>query len=802
VRASIASGAVAAAALFAVHAAANELNRHGIDPTLVRDERGMSLFLPEGSRTPSGLLYEPPYEIRRPLRLGNEWSTRVSAEFGVVDSDGDARLRNYADYRSGFLLNYFSFGLDRPSSAHYIDVTAGAVGRDDQYWRASGGRHGSWHTNLYFNQTPTLLSDQARTVFHGAGSGNLTLAPGLTPGDNTPAQIDAALRSAAPFELGFVRKKAGLDIDVTPEGGWRYYARYTQDRKVGTRPSGGASSYPGFPFAETIEPIDYKTHDVFAGVQWAGEVLQVNLAYAGSFFRNGIDTLTWENPLLVGDPAVMQRGRTDLYPDNNFHNLKLDLSAALPLRGRLSGGVSVGRMTQDDELVAPTVNSGMIGFPPTDLANWNTTGALSRKSAGARIDTLLTHLSGSFSPLRDLSLQAKWRRYEEENKTRYEAFNPQTGETGYVGLDGSVVNTVPNNFFSVQLRSIPFECMKDSYGADVDYRVLRRTNVTLGYERENNECRYRESARTEEGRVRAALNNRDLSWATIRLSYEHARRTGDQYNSAPSAAFYAPSAFFNTPQTLAELRKYDLAERDQDVVNARVNFLLSATMDLAVSGKIQDNDYRAAYGRLEDRSSAVNLEWNWQPRPTASAYVHYGFERRRNRMALINDDPAGWLSGDASAGGAVYPFANQWTETSQDDTYTVGLGFRYTFGRATLESGYAYLYSPYRTRYSFASSDALAGGAAAAADAGEGMPDIKFRRQTLDASLRFALDKNSALRVVYTYERARFEDWHYDGLPLVLGSEAVFLGAGPRNYTASLIGLLYQYSPGGQEKTR
>jgi MtrB/PioB family decaheme-associated outer membrane protein len=766
------------------------------DPTLVRDERGMSLLLPEPSRTPSGLLYEPPYRVPQPLRLGGDWTYRLSAEFGFADSDDDAKVRDYRDYRSGFLLNYFSAGVERGASGHYADLTASAVGRDDQSWLARYGRLGAFRGSAFFNKTPTLLAEDARSVFLGAGGGNLTLAPGLAPGDNTPAQIDAVLGTAGPLELGFVRKRAGLDLDVTPGEAWRLYARYAQDRKAGTRALGAAaSSTPGTPFAEVIEPIDYKTHEVFAGVQWAGEVFQANLAYAGSFFRNGIGTLTWEQPLLVGDSAVLQRGRVDLYPDNEFHNLKLDLSAALPLRGRLSGGVSVARMTQDDELIPPTVNSGVILFPPADLANWNTPGALSQRSAGARIDTLLAHASASFSPLSDLTLQAKWRRYEEENKTRYEAFNPQTGESGYVGLDGSIINTVPNNFLSVQLRSVPFECNKENYGADADYRLLRRTNLSLGYEREDQECRYREHAHTEEGRVRVALNNRDLSWAAIRLSYEHARRTGDTYNSAPNSAFYAPSAFLNTPQTLAELRKHDIAERDQDVANARINFLLSATMDLALSAKFVDNDYRAAYGRLEDRTGGVNIQWNWQPRPTASAYVHYGFERRRNRMASINDDPAGYLSGDAMAGGAVYPLANQWEEESQDDTYTVGLGFRYGLGRATLETAYAYLYSPYRTRYKFASDGALAGGAIAAADAGDGMPDINFRRQTFDASLRFALDKNSALRLIYTYERATYTDWHYDGLPLVLGSEAVFLGAGPRNYTASLIGLLYQYSP-------
>src|SRR6185295_2802251 len=100
-------------------------------------------------------------------------------------------------------------------------------------------------------------------------------------------------------------------------------------------------------------------------------------------------TLTWEQPLTVGDPAALQRGRIALYPDNAYHNLKLDMSASLPLRGRLSGGFSWSRMTQNDSLVAPTVNSGFLG--PVNLANWNTTDALSQGNANARIDTRVAH---------------------------------------------------------------------------------------------------------------------------------------------------------------------------------------------------------------------------------------------------------------------------------------------------------------------------------------------------------------------------------------------------------------------------
>jgi MtrB/PioB family decaheme-associated outer membrane protein len=796
-----AHGAAADSAFGVDTAQGSAFNRSGMDPTLERDSRGKSLLIREPSRTPTGSLYESPWEIPQDVPLAGNWTYHLSTELGAIYSqDGAPRIRNYGDYRDGFTLNYFNLGMEQAGTARYLDFTAGAVGRDDQYYRATFGSYGDFRTSLYFSQIPTLFTDRARTVFMGVGSGNLTLPAGLVPGNNTPAQLAAALQSASPFDLGFTRKKAGLDVDATPAADWRVYARYTQERKKGTRPFGGASSYPGVAAVETIEPLDYKTHDLAAGVQWSGNTVQANLSYAGSFFRNAIDTLTWEQPLTVGDPAVVQRGRMDLYPDNGSHNLKLDLSAALPMRGRVSGGLSWSRMTQDDNLIAPTVNSGVIGA--VNLANWNTTDALSQKTAGARIDTRLAHLSGSFSPFADLQLQARLRHYEQDNKTSYTAFNPLTGEFGYLGLDGTNnVNIVPG-LFRTQIRSIPYEQRKDNYGVEGDYRLLRRTNVTLGYEREDVRMPYREYGRTQEDRLRVALNNRDIPWATVRLSWEHAKRAGDDYNYDPYAPFYSGVSLINAPATLSGLRKYDIADRTQQLVKGRVNFLVAADMDLAVAGRYVDNDYGAAYGRLAERIAAFNLEWNWQPRPGASAYAHYGFERRSNRIAQIADNPAGWATGNPNAGGAVYPLANRWDEESRDDAHTVGVGFRYAFARATLESGYSWQYSPYSTRYSYASNGALVGGAVAAAGATDGMPDILFRQQALATSLRIRIDKHTALRLYHRYERTKNEDWHYDGLPLVFANGAgVFLGAGPQSYSAHLFGIFLQYTPGQPENT-
>lgn len=59
------------------------------------------------------------------------------------------------------------------------------------------------------------------------------------------------------------------------------------------------------------------------------------------------------------------------------------------------------------------------------------------------------------------------------------------------------------------------------------------------------------------------------------------------------------------------------------------------------------------------------------------------------------------------------------------------------------------------------------------------------------------------MRFHYRYERADYDDWHYDNLPYILGAgDALFLGAGPRNYTDNLFGVFYQYTAGKCEKPR
>jgi hypothetical protein len=851
------------------------------------DARGKSLMIPDLNRTPSGFLYGYAFEPPVYLPFGADWNVRFTAEAGALHLDhpvSSAQFNQRRDWSNGFLLNSFNLGLENDKSGRFLEVAGGGIARDDQFLQAKYGRYGDYRVRLYYSEMAQPFGGNAQTFYDGAGSGKLSLRPGfgLVPGGTGVSAAGKAAdalnmqRALQGIDLGLTRKKAGMEVESSIDDTTSVLLRYSQERREGTRPfagtmgfvfamtpaGGGASNVAGGSAVETIEPVDYRTHDLLASLRWARQTVQANMTYTGSFFRNDIDTLTWENPYSSANGAgILKYGRTDLAPNNDFHNFKLDLAAsALPMRGQVNGSLSVGRMTQNDRYSAPIVNSGNLASTPissssTPLANptpftsqgvasaspvlnadlWNTTDALSQKSANARIDTWQGTLGGAIQPSDDLTLRAKLRRYAEDNKTKYIAYNPLTGQYGYVALDGGLwvnskgysgiysdttgtISTPSGNIdvlrsvFPIRYRSIPFEYTKDNFNLDGEYRLARRTLLSLGAEREEYTRAHRERDRTWENRYRLALNNRDLDWATVRVSYEYGDRTGSTYNPDPYEEFImSPAAPLAStqggnsgnlmavpPHTLAELRKFDLSDRIQRVVNARVNFLVRSDMDLMLSGKLLDNSYDADYGRSLERTTSLNADWSWSLSPRTGTYAHYSVQRSRQHQANINDAASGPYNlgnQDDDAGSANYPLANAWTQLSNDNSRSLGLGARHGIGLVTFETNFTMVHSRNSNSYTYATPAALTNptNAAFVAMAGSGMEDSVYRQKILDTGLTFQVRKDMAWRLFHRYESARFTDWHYDGLQNVYNNFA-FLGAGPQNYSVNTIGVFFRYT--------
>ena len=139
--------------------------------------------------------------------------------------------------------------------------------------------------------------------------------------------------------------------------------------------------------------------------------------------------MTFQNPLFIttntiaGVPATtFTQGQFDLYPSNDYYNVKGEFARKFPkfLKSRVTGVVSLARSQQNDNLIPSAIEpltGGTINGVPT--ANvWNTTASLSRLSADARIDTTLADVGILLNPARALAVkgQGPLLRYRQQHR--------------------------------------------------------------------------------------------------------------------------------------------------------------------------------------------------------------------------------------------------------------------------------------------------------------------------------------------------------------------------------------------------
>src|SRR5690606_7843020 len=129
-------------------------------------------------------------------------------------------------------------------------------------------------------------------------------------------------------------------------------------------------------------------------------------------------------------------------------------------------------------------------------------------------------------------------------------------------------------------------------------------------EREEFDREHRERDETHEHKFKLGYVNRSLERGTLRVSVEHDRRRGSDYNPDPYHAFYsvalgplrtAAGNVNSWIHALAQMRKFDLADRNQNVLNARFNYAMRDDLDGAVSLQWKKASYPDSdYGRIGD----------------------------------------------------------------------------------------------------------------------------------------------------------------------------------------------------------
>lgn len=796
------------------------------------DARGTSWLRPGQRRSPAGNLYGCPLEVPTPEQLG-EWTYDGRLQLGWIGTYGDtgnALWNRYVRWDSGMVLGLLELALRRPADGSYADLRASRISSDDGFIEAAFGRAGSYKVQALLREMPNVVSDSARPIWNGVGTNELHLLPSLTPGASDSAAVAAALDGVAPRQLQVVRSKSGLGLDAYLTPRWIARAAISEERRSGARPFGGAFFYnflfPGNAgVLETLRPVEDATVNLAAGLRYAGDRWRLDFAYDGSFYRDRYRRLRFESPFALTPTrpgttsAPIYQGQFALEPDNDYHNLRAGLTRRLPWNGELGVTIAAGRMRQNDGLIAPIDCTGTFGVDSNGsgvpgpgnpflhaCSDWNTTASLSRASADLRIDTYAFDTHVTVQPLPTLSLRGKLDFRREDYRNAYLAYNPLTGDYGYITENGAQASIQPGALGTwnpltapsviTRVRNLPLD--RQDYGAELgaDWQLAERRSLSLTLATRRDEPTYRERRRIDDDSFKLAYVDRRIDGLTLRASYTLIDRHGDRYVSDPYAFAYSISLpGFVAPVggvpafTVDALRKYDLADRREHKAAVSATVALGDTASLSAGLQGDWNDYDATIGRQVYDRSGANVQWEWQPSPQTRASVHYGVDRARLRLANVADVVFG---PDGSLGGPDYPSNGRWWAYDKQRNRNAGANLEQSVGRVRLDLSWNLVDARGLTSYRFASpvalayfADGLTGG-----DSGT-FPAMRYRVDSLSLGASIALTPRVSLRAFDLFERGRVADWHYLGLDAArVIDHRVYSDGGPSGYTTNLIGLL------------
>jgi hypothetical protein len=810
--------------------------------------QALSALRPLPSRSPGGLLYQRPPTPGAPPD-GTGWWIDGCVEPGVVFGDADERsalFRTYRDPDPGALLHAFWITAEAPRDARFFEAGGGNTGRNDQYTSLRLGRHNAWSFATFFNETPHVTSDSYRSLWSGVGSPTLTLAsPSLVPGGlgsatDTQAVLRDRLADTPATTLQLVRRKAGLSFDARVTESLRAFLSLTSEHRQGARPFGAVfGGGDGGGNLEVPQSIDDDTHRLSTGLSYADATTSVNLELSAAQYRNRVGTQSFENPLTITPntiagigPGAFTHGTFALDPDNEYTSGRFDLAYALPhwFNARFTASVAVDRARQNEPLLAPTslalTGASLHGVPAGNA--WNTTAALTRERADARITTRLVALKASLQPWRTVSLSASYRDDSTDNDTNYLACNPQTGQPGRLLNDGSgaALVDVPQYLAArcdlaairameiapdagdITLRSVPYEQRRRAIEVTADWRARRSTNLTTQFEHTETERSWREREQTSEDRLKLTLTERGLARATVRASAEYAARRGSEYRNdagidrvsaslGPLPASGNVSSWF---RAVDQLRKFDLADRTRTTVQLRADVAVAEGLDVGMDFTGRYAGYaHSEVGRVgHEWQNALGLDANFEAADGFSLHGFYSFQE--GAMQQRGAQPAGCVIGlvgvtaddvdrCGALGGPLFPRDRTWAAESRDRNHVAGLGGQFEFRWGVVS--FDYTYARGRTSIDTVHGSGIVLSPERAPLAERGWPDLRFRQSTLSAGAWLPLTSRLSLRLRLQREAGEVDDWHYDGTdvnPVPL-PDTVYLTGAPQSYRAIFGGI-------------
>jgi len=643
---------------------------------------------------------------------------------GAYVSDSSAKFGEYNGL--GEEGGYFIGDLNaryRGKDAAYWNVDAANLGLDTRSLNVEGGRQGRYKVLLDYQELPHFVSDSAQTPFAGSGGASLTLPAGFPANTTALMPLAGTLRQV---DLETTRKALGAGASWTPARTWQFGANFRHETREGKLGTSGAFFVNA---AQLVRPVDYVTDQLDASASYTGTRLQAKFAYYGSSFSNDVPSLTWQNPFTApGFPGAVA-GQLALPPDNQFHQISVTLGYQLAERTRATADIAVGRGTQDQQFLAPTLN--------TTLA----APALPRASLDGQVDTVNANLEVNSAVTDRLRLKAAYLYNDRDNQTPQSTYS-------WVTTDMFVAPSPRAN--------LPYSFTQDKLQLRADYKAAPRITTSAGYDFDSVARTFQEADTTRENTVWARLATRHVDAVDLTFKYAYSERRYSSYQAVPEI----------TPPENPLLRKYNMADRTRNRGELRASIAAAETVSLAIQFDASGDDYsNSTIGLTSGREVNLGGDVTWMVAEQTSLHFFANWQEIRSEQS----------------GSQAYSTPD-WSGENKDTINLLGVGVKHIALQNKLEFGADF--TVMRTK----GAVSVDTGASEPA-----FPDLTTSRGSLKLYANYRLKDNVSLRAGYWYELYDSANWALDGVAPDTIPNVLTFGQLAPHYRVHLIALSARY---------
>ena len=590
-----------------------------------------------------------------------------SIDLGSMGSSvtGDAaRYNRYRDLSNGAFIDGFRTRLE--GGGWLVNFMADHVARADARYGATFAKPGTIEGSFQWDQIRELVSNTTKSLFTEVAPGVFRVDDNVQNALQTALGPPSTVSTVLPAMLADYARPFPLSTDRHIASGTFHYL-VDKDTTVNfdvdhTNRTGNILYSGTFGFSNAVdipEPIDQHTTNANMNVDHQIGDLTIRAGFTGSYFRNDIPVITWDNPYRYTDLATLSsQGRTSVAPSNDFSVFNASFSEKLARHSRVAGYVAFGFLDDDGATVIPqTINTAIAVVP------------LFSNTVGGQGQTKNANLSFVSRPIPKVNVDVRYRYYDYNNLT------PVWTNTSRVAYDSALQVSTPTAPLA-SLSTDRYGGSKQTFTADVHIIAPGGGSIGVGYARNQATYNDRIFAGSGENVAHVSFDALSTQYVSLHAKYEHAIRRGTGLDTTDLVA--------DGEQPM--LQTFDIADRNRDLFTVAASvFPVNGLAIEFTAGDGQDSYPSTNFGLTNAKHYTYGVDVNVDPNEHVNLNAGYnvddfnGIEWSRN---AASPPPAA----------VFYDPSKDWSDTNHDRTQeaTAGLNFVRLHDKVDVRFGYDY----------------------------------------------------------------------------------------------------------------